>query len=195
MREDIQIFIYLLRFISIWMIRLVILRKEDLIRITLFEKVIVGVFTKAKEGRVTESSVLMKTCLAIYDETAVKGQEWISQSNLAELIYGEDDEYTRDRIRKNINRIRKRLDSVQNQGTEEFGGLRIELIDNRKLLSVVRDAKGKLVTAYRFNFYSDDNSAETITTESGLENKSICHAGRYVGRKRKLILLKKSYRD
>ena len=69
------------------------------------------------------------------------------------------------------------------------------MTDNRNLLSVVRDAKGKLVTAYHFDFHYDENLNEIVSTESVTsddEFRGICHSGMYVGRKKEIDGLKKA---
>ncbi len=147
-----------------------------------FESGIREVFTETSENRITESSILIDTCMAIYGETVEKSEKWVGRGVLARLVYGEDDseKQNRQRVRQSIDRIQKKLKKHFDKDGKDIQGWKISLIDNRKALAPVRNAEGKLERAYRFVI----SPAKQLRKEMASINPKLgrSYLGRYVGR-------------
>ncbi len=117
-----------------------------------FENAVMAIFTKKTQRGVSESRILVKTCLAIYSQTIEKNREWVTRAGLSNAVYGEVENYTIDRIKKNIARIRKRLKEYLNSADSQNRLSDFRIIDNQKTSVVVRDNKNRLVVAYKLGF-------------------------------------------
>lgn len=147
-----------------------------------FKKGMEEVFTKASESRITESSILIDTCMAIFGETVEKNEKWVGRGVLARVIYGEDDEKdeNRQRVRQSIDRVQKQLKKHFEEEDKDIRGWRISLIDNRKALAPIRNAEGKLERAYRFVITPAKESKKEATSTDPRLGRS--YLGQYVGR-------------
>jgi len=149
--------------------------KED------YEKGMKEIFTRT-EGKMAESGILIQFCILIYSGTIWKKQEWIGQETLAKEIYGEDDKarQNRQRVLKNIRRIRDRFDEHFLDDKKDLLGWKLSLADNRTALVPVRDSEGKLQTAYKFVFTPTKKVRKESREDAAGKVQSFL--GRYVGR-------------
>jgi hypothetical protein len=147
-----------------------------------FEKGLREIFTKTSEEKITESSMLVQICLAIYLGTVGKKQEWMGQADLAREVYGEDDKTGRNRgrVRKNIRRIRDEFDQYFEEDKKDLLGFKVSVVDNKTEIAPVRDSQGKLQTAYKFIFTPAKKQKKvTAQDDSGIITSFL---DRYVGR-------------
>lgn len=147
-----------------------------------FEEGIREVFTTADEERITEASMLAKTCIAIFLETLGKDREWVERDVIAKALYSEGDgkELNANRVRKNIDRIKEKFNKHFVDDDGNMKGWKISLVDNRKELAPVRDSEGKLTRAYKFIITpAKEPKKGGATTASGVIRS---YLGTYVGR-------------
>lgn len=143
-----------------------------------FENAVLAIFTRKGTRGVSESPLLVKTCLAIYDQTIAKNREWVTRVELANAVYGDVDEFAIDMIKKNIARIRNRLKECFNSPDILDGISAFEITDSQKTAAAVRDNKSRLVVAYKLAFspIREKNNSPQQSHVSGFPEK-------YPGRK------------
>lgn len=110
----------------------------------------------------SESPMLVKTCLAIYYETIEKNREWVTRVDLANAVYGDADEFAIDRIKKNISRIRNRLKECFKSPDILDGISAFEITDSQKTVTAVRDNRNRLVVAYKLVFSPDHEKSNSF---------------------------------
>ena len=127
-----------------------------------FEKVVTALFTKETQRGMSESPMLVKTCLAIYSETIARNREWVTRVELANAVYGDVDEFAIDRVKKNISRIRNRLKECFKSPDILDGISAFEITDSQKTVTAVRDNRNRLVVAYKLVFSPDHEKSNSL---------------------------------